>query len=339
MKKINLKKRKLKFKIRYVFLLIIFYLAFAGTYFLFMKNSNLINNENFINLLLSEGNHNILYENKTSRIVNSTIKYLTNIDLTKPNTILNYSILKFGEESEEEIIVSSEEDNYNILELEKISSYIKDPNPVDIEKPIVYIYNTHQLENYNAKNLEIYNITPNVMMASFLLREKLNDLGVSTIVEDTNLTEFLKINNWDYASSYKASRLLILDKKNKYDSLTYYIDLHRDSVSKNVTTATIDGKNYAKIMFVVGLEHENYNANLEIATKLNNLLKEKYPSLSRGIYKKSGPGVDGVYNQDISSNSILIEVGGVDNTIEEVLNTIEAFSLVFLEFVSGEINE
>ena len=38
-------------------------------------------------------------------------------------------------------------------------------------------------------------------------------------------------------------------------------------------------------MFLVGLEHDNYNANLKVATDINNLIKAKYPSLTRGIYK------------------------------------------------------
>ena len=62
-------------------------------------------------------------------------------------------------------------------------------------------------------------------MASYLLKEKLNSKGLSTLVEDTNMTEFLNINNWNHASSYKASRILILDKKNKYNTLKYFIDI------------------------------------------------------------------------------------------------------------------
>ena len=50
----------------------------------------------------------------------------------------------------------------------------------------------------------------------------------------------------------------MLDKKSTYSSLKYYIDIHRDSVSKNITTVNINNKNYAKILFVVGLEHNNY---------------------------------------------------------------------------------
>ena len=47
--------------------------------------------------------------------------------------------------------------------------------------------------------------------------------------------------------------------------------------------------------------------------------------------KKGGAGVNGIYNQDISSNAMLIEVGGVDNNIDEVLNTIEIISVILKE--------
>ena len=97
----------------------------------------------------------------------------------------------------------------------------------------------------------------------------------------------------------------------------------------------IEGKRYAKILFVVGLEHDNYKANLDSANKLNELANKYYPNLSRGIYKKEGPGVDGVYNQDISSNSILIELGGIDNNIDDVLNTTEAISNILYYYIKG----
>ena len=56
-------------------------------------------------------------------------------------------------------------------------------------------------------------------MASYLLKEKLNEKGLSSIVEDTNLTEFLELNNWNHSNSYRASRIFMLDKKNTYKSL------------------------------------------------------------------------------------------------------------------------
>ena len=63
-------------------------------------------------------------------------------------------------------------------------------------------------------------------------------------------------------------------------------------------------------------------------------MNELYPGLSKGIYKKGGPGVNGVYNQDFSPYTILIEIGGYENTTNEVLNTSIAFSKCFMEVIN-----
>lgn len=333
--KMNLKKRKKHLKFKYLIYVIMIYFAFSYTFYFSLKNNKDISNEKFINLLLKNGNANILYEYDLVNIVNDTVNYLLNINFKNPTTILNNSILKSGL-TEKEINIEHTDDYSNMEELMKISSYIEDPNPIDINKPIIYIYNSHQLENYDNENLEIYGITPNVLMASYILKEKLNKLGLSTIVETTNLADFLNVNGWDHSSSYKASRLLMLENISKYDSLKYFIDIHRDSVSKTVSTVTINNKSYAKILFVVGLEHDNYQSNLDNMNKINTLAEKYYPGLSRGIYKKSGAGVNGIYNQDINSNVILIELGAVENNIEEVFNTIEALSNILYYYIKGE---
>ena len=111
------------------------------------------------------------------------------------------------------------------------------------------------------------------------------------------------------------------------------IDIHRDSVSKKASTVTINNKNYAKILFVVGLEHKKYKENLKIVTNLNNIINKEYPNLSRGILKKEGKYVNGIYNQDLKSNVILIELGGVENTIDEVMNTSIALSDVIEKYL------
>ena len=317
-----------------MFLITIIYISFSYSFYYSLRRNKNINNSNFIKSLVRMGNSNNLYNNKLINVVNSTINFITHVDITKPSSIIASYVSKTNNYNS--ITLEHNDDYSNLEELKKISSYIEDPYKVDISKPIIYLYNTHQLENYNNKNLSIYNITPNVLMASYILKEKLNKNGISTIVEDTNLSEFLNLNHWNYASSYKATRMLLLEKMNKYDSLKYFIDIHRDSVNRNSTTVTINNKTYAKILFVIGLEHKNYEYNLEVTNKLNDLIKEDYPSLTKGIYKKSGKGVDGIYNQDVDKNCILIEIGGVDNTIEEVYNTLEVLSNVLTKFV-GEV--
>jgi len=329
----NKKSNKLRV-IKILFLITIIYISFSYSFYYSLRKNKDINNSNFIKSLVRMGNSNNLYNNKLINVVNSTINFITHVDITKPSSIIASYVSKTNNYNS--IILEHNDDYSNLEELKKISSYIEDPYKVDISKPIIYLYNTHQLENYNNKNLSIYNITPNVLMASYILKEKLNKNGISTIVEDTNLSEFLNLNHWNYASSYKATRMLLLEKMNKYDSLKYFIDIHRDSVNRNSTTVTINNKTYAKILFVIGLEHKNYEYNLEVTNKLNDLIKEDYPSLTKGIYKKSGKGVDGIYNQDVDKNCILIEIGGVDNTIEEVYNTLEVLSNVLTKFV-GEV--
>lgn len=329
----NKKSNKLRV-IKILFLITIIYISFSYSFYYSLRRNKDINNSNFIKSLVRMGNSNNLYNNKLINVVNSTINFITHVDITKPSSIIASYVSKTNNYNS--IILEHNDDYSNLEELKKISSYIEDPYKVDISKPIIYLYNTHQLENYNNKNLSIYNITPNVLMASYILKEKLNKNGISTIVEDTNLSEFLNLNHWNYASSYKATRMLLLEKMNKYDSLKYFIDIHRDSVNRNSTTVTINNKTYAKILFVIGLEHKNYEYNLEVTNKLNDLIKEDYPSLTKGIYKKSGKGVDGIYNQDVDKNCILIEIGGVDNTIEEVYNTLEVLSNVLTKFV-GEV--
>ena len=114
------------------------------------------------------------------------------------------------------------------------------------------------------------------------------------------------------------------------------MDIHRDSLEKGRTTIEIEGKKFAKTIFLIGLENENYEENLSFTEKINNLLNEKYPGLSKGIYKKGGPGVNGVYNQDFSKRAILIEIGGYENTPSEVLNSVLAFSECFMEVISKD---
>ena len=334
-KTMNLKAKKKTSKFKIIFYLIIVYLSFAYTFYYSIKSSNTITNKEFINLILSKGNANINNDYSLINIVNDTVNFLFNIDFKSPSTILNKELLASGKKNNE-IDIMHDDDYSDMEELKKISSYIEDPNPVDINNPIIYIYNSHQLENYSNKSLDIYGITPNVLMASYILKEKLNTMGLSTVVETTNLTDFLNANGWNHASSYKASRLLILNNKSKYNTLKYFIDIHRDSVSNEVATININNKNYARILFVVGLEHDNYQKNLDNMNALNKLCEKYYPGLSRGIYKKSGPGVNGIYNQDINEFTMLIEVGSYTNTIDEVFNTIEALSNVLYKYIKGE---
>lgn len=329
MKKMKLKnkRKRIYLVIKIILIIALFSFSFCETLKYFSKN---MDNEKFLKLLI-QNNNSYMEKNTKSHLFSKLITLISDIDFTKPNTIFKNNYISFNN--------TSSDDNKDINTI-PATNYVKDPyKKNDITNPIVYLYNTHQSEEYATNNLESYNVKPTVMMTSYILREKLNNNGISTIVEENNVTEFLRTNNWNYASSYKVTKLLMNDAYSKNNTLEYFIDLHRDSVKKSISTVSINNKSYARILFIVGLENKNYGPNLEMTNKLNDKFNEKYPGLSRGIYKKKGAGVNGVYNQDFNPNTILIEVGGQDNTIDEVFNTCEAISTVLTEYIREVKNE
>ena len=229
--------------------------------------------------------------------------------------------------------------NYNkyldpIYILEYTTNYKETEPAINNIEPSIYIYTTHETENYSSNSLEAYNITPNIKLAASILKDKLNDYNIIADLETTSITDILKNNNWSYGYSYIASRQVIEDKihNNNYRLI---IDLHRDSSSINKTQIAYNNTNYAKVLFVIGTEY-NYDNNYNVANKLSNILNNKIPEISRGIITKGGEGVNGVYNQDINPNMILIEVGGSYNNIEDINNTMDILAISIKEYLEGE---
>lgn len=207
----------------------------------------------------------------------------------------------------------------------------KDNKEIISTTPLVYIYNTHQTEGYDYKKLD-HSVKPTVLYASYILKEYLGDLGIASIVESASIKEYLTKHNLDYTGSYDASRYYAKNKLSSNKEIIYLIDLHRDSASYKNTLYEKDNKKYARIMFVISTKHRNYEKNLTFAKSLNNKLEERYKGISRGIYERK----DVIFNQDLSDKAILIELGGVDNTLEEINNTLEIIAKLIYEDINNE---
>lgn len=271
-----------------------------------LSNHELDLDDKTIEILL-ESSDNIEPKN---RIVNTIVNTIKNSELIDPvSNVIN--------------IYRGNNDEVNTVKV------IKEENV----KPIVYIYNTHQSEKYSSSK-EI-NLNYSVLDASFYLQKKLKEYGIESTVETMSIQDVLSTNNWNYASSYRVSRMFMEKKKNENNDLRYFIDIHRDSVKKNISTISINNKIYAKTMFLLGLENKKYKENEINITKLDNWLNDNYKGISRGIYRKQGKGVNGVYNQDFSPNCFLIEVGGEENTYEEVENTIDVIAEMLSVYIGG----
>ena len=211
-------------------------------------------------------------------------------------------------EKEESVLLSKISSNLDYLLPLKSFKEIKQEFRED-EKQTIYLYNTHHQEKYKDNTT--------VVDATIKLQDNLKRLGLHSYVEEKKVSDYLHTG----LSNYDISKTFLLEALK--DNYRYYIDIHRDSVSN--TTIEINHKKYAKILFVLGKDNPSYEENKKVMTKMNDYLNENYPGLSKGIYEKSGNLVDGKYNQDVNKNVLLIEIGGVDNTIDEVNNSTETY--------------
>ena len=274
-----------------------------------------------------------------------TIRYLDNHSLINEDTLIGFLFSNNLEiknnDNNVDLILKYALDikNINKEDITVIKEELKEEKVEINKEPLVYIYNTHQEEKYTSNYLEPYSMTSSVLIASKILKEYLSDYGINSLVEEDSVSAKLHSLNWKYGYSYKVSRMFLENAYQNNASLKYFIDLHRDSSIYDKTTTEIDGEKYARLLFVVGLDHSNYEPNLELVTKLRKKIDEYNPNLCRGIMKKSGKGVNGIYNQDFSEKSMLIEAGGQYNSISEVNNTLKVLAKILADFIKEDLNE
>ncbi len=270
-------------------------------------------------------------------IITITFKYLLSKNINYDNDLLiklllNSSCIKVKNNNIRINMLDVLNINYLENDITKKSKVVKTSKKVN-QKYLIYIYNTHQNEEYRDTTLINNSITPTVSINDYIMKDYFDNRNLTTLVENKSVNDALNINNYKYYRSYEITKMFMTDAKNNYKTLKYYIDIHRDSLPRDKTTIDIDGKSYARVLFLIGLENDNYEDNLNFTSIINNKLNTEYPSLSKGILKKGGEGVNGVYNQDFSPYTILIEIGGYENTIEEVMNTSIALSKVISEVI------
>jgi len=297
--KMHLKKKKKSNFLYYLVIAILIYIFIDKNYEnIEFKNSN----EEFVTNVLQSSNYHLV--TSKNDMTDDLFYAISNVEIKNPVLVLD-KVFSYKEDDIEQVYIQE-------------FSYVQ--NSV-VDTPRVYIYSTHPSEKYNDK-------TSSVVMASLYLQDKLNSLGIETIVEERNVDEYKKVN---YIPSdtygYKASRIFITDALKKYGSFDLIIDLHRDSVAENVSTTTeINGKKYAKVMFVMNKELTNYN----FASHINDVLTKKYPTISRGLYSKRAD----YFNQDLNNKVILLELGSTHNSYDEVKNTLELFAGTIKEILN-----
>lgn len=195
-------------------------------------------------------------------------------------------------------------------------------------REVVFVYHTHNHESFlpHLPSVEepdrAYHPETNITLVGERLGEELQKRGIGTYVDTSDITGSLLSAGWQYNRSYEKSRQMVQTVMAERDDIHFVFDLHRDSQRKDITTVEIDGEKFARTLFIIGARNKNHQQNTQFAKKFHELLEEAYPGLSRGIFTRN----QGEYNQSLSEHNILIEIGGVDNTLEEAYRTAAALA-------------
>ncbi|WP_010270429.1 stage II sporulation protein P [Paenibacillus senegalensis] len=201
-------------------------------------------------------------------------------------------------------------------------------------KKVVLVYHTHYEESW-VPELDIteadkaYDPEVNITLVGQRLVDRLEELGVGAVKYSPVYKETQPDYNW--YRSYKYSRETVKEAFAAHPDIDFVFDIHRDSLPRDRTTVTIDGVDYAQIYFIIGQKNPNWEENEQFAAKIHEKLEERAPGLSKGIWGKSAHQGDAEYNQSLSSNNVLVEMGGPFNTLEESYRTADLFAEVVAE--------
>lgn len=205
------------------------------------------------------------------------------------------------------------------------SRYLPNFTISDTSEPQVLIYHTHTTESfepYVRENLDAnFNYrttdeTKNVVMIGDAIQAELEAQGIGVIHVRT-------IHDYpSYNGSYDRSRASIVPILEQYPTIKVALDIHRDAIAgENYAYqpyVEIDGKEAAQIMIISGCDDgtlgmPDYMKNFHFACNLQQKLEGDNPGLTRPIlfdYRH--------YNQDLTTGSLLIEVGSHGNTLDQV---------------------
>lgn len=199
----------------------------------------------------------------------------------------------------------------------------------DINVPEVLIMHTHTTESFEPYSRDFYDAsfnsrttdeTMNVVAVGEALTEELRSAGIG-VIHDRTVHDYPS-----YNGSYDRSRATVSTILAQNPSIKIVIDLHRDALERDngdriAPVITVDKNKAAQIMIISGCDDgtmnmANFYQNLHFASFLEREFETDYKGISRGIlftYKK--------YNQDLTTGSLLFEIGSHANSIDQVLYT------------------
>ena len=204
--------------------------------------------------------------------------------------------------------------------------------PFAIEKdsaaPQVLIMHTHATEDYRLSaglwftpgdGARSTDRSINMCAVGRVMADTLNAAGICTLHDET-------LNDYpSYTGSYANSRAVVQQYLAQYPSIKVVLDVHRDAIERENGTrcapvCTIDGRQAAQVMIICGCDNGTsvqlpaWRQNLRFAAAWERSMEAKYPGLTRPVLFSYQ-----FYNQDLTTGSLLIEIGGHGNNLNEAL--------------------
>lgn len=201
------------------------------------------------------------------------------------------------------------------------------------EGPQVLIVHTHGSEAYTPDGTDTYVATgecrttdteKSVVRVGDEIAKVLTEMGL-TVVHDTALYDYP-----EYNGAYDRSLAAVENWLAQYPTIQVVLDVHRDAligsdgtVYKPITT--INGEKCAQVMLVMGsnalYDHPNWLENLALAVQVQKEMNTLWPTLARPIGLRENR-----YNQQLTTGSLLVEVGSHGNTLQEALAAARMFA-------------
>ncbi|MBC8061117.1 MAG: stage II sporulation protein P [Clostridiaceae bacterium] len=202
---------------------------------------------------------------------------------------------------------------------------------LDANKPVVLLYHSHTTESYLPTKNNSKDQTMNVCAVGDEIEVELEKkYGISTIHDKTFHDASGDI------GAYSKSRDTVNKYLKQYGSFKLIIDIHRDSSSnKNNDIVVYNKESVAKCMFVMCQEGPYTVKNMVLANKLMSISNSLYPKLFKNVYTYYHRGTL-YFNQDLSSNSVLLEVGTNLNSIAEAKASSKYIAKVISEYLKGK---
>ena len=213
-----------------------------------------------------------------------------------------------------------------------IAAEIANPLPFAIEpnspNPQVLVMHTHATEDYRLSaglwfspgdGARSTDRSINMCAVGRVVADTLNAAGINTLHDET-------LNDYpSYTGSYANSRAVVQQYLAQYPSIKVVLDVHRDAIERENGTrcapvCTIDGRQAAQVMIICGCDNgttvqlPNWRQNLRFAAAWERSMEGMYPGFTRPVLFSYR-----FYNQDLTTGSLLIEIGGHGNNLNEAL--------------------